>query len=371
MSLAPLSARQGGYLSGAGGPLAGRPPFSAPGNPRMAPGSAKSYAPPRTAIPTLDQIPIGPLDGGPLSVASSARPYSPNQALHSPSSTVNLGTLDDGLHKQEIARKTRDLKLGTLETDVNDVTTMLRMNEKKMNHLADTVDRLNREVEEERSARRLLEKVLLKMAEEQTLKVVEKEISKERKTREDSTKKMKEYADLIHNKVVAREREAAGERQVTRAMMQMLAKTRRAVNHLAAEVAASRGDLEERIANDIINLNARCKDLQLSINHESMRASHECDGLRNTVASDMESLRSSTYSKMEEMNVKFGDSIEAISADVTALQAALKQEASDRSGYDEHLNAKLLETTQKLKDSLTQEMSLRAEDDAKRAKVGH
>ena len=74
------------------------------------------------------------------------------------------------------------------------------------------VNRLNAEVEEERSARRLLEKVLTKMCEEQTLKVVERECGKERKARDASMKQMKEYADLIHEKVTTREREAAGER---------------------------------------------------------------------------------------------------------------------------------------------------------------
>jgi hypothetical protein len=39
----------------------------------------------------------------------------------------------------------------------------------------------------------------------------------------------------------------AGERSVTRAMLQMLGKTRRSVNSLAAEVQAAKGDLEERI----------------------------------------------------------------------------------------------------------------------------
>jgi hypothetical protein len=36
----------------------------------------------------------------------------------SPSSTVNLSQLDDGLQRQSIARKTRDLKLGTSQLAV-------------------------------------------------------------------------------------------------------------------------------------------------------------------------------------------------------------------------------------------------------------
>ena len=81
------------------------------------------------------------------------------------------------------------------------------------------VNRLNAEVEEERSARRLLEKVLTKMCEEQTLKVVERECGKERKARDASMKQMKEYADLIHEKVTTREREAAGERCANPALL--------------------------------------------------------------------------------------------------------------------------------------------------------
>ena len=61
--------------------------------------------------------------------------------------------------------------------DIDTVLSKLAAQQKKTEQLADSVNRLNQEVEEERSARRLLEKVLLKMAEEQTLKVVEHIVS--------------------------------------------------------------------------------------------------------------------------------------------------------------------------------------------------
>jgi hypothetical protein len=139
---------------------------------------------------------------------------------------------------QDIARKQRDIKLGTIETDVDEVFSKLQQQEKKTEQLSDMVNRLNQEVEEERAARRLLEKVLLKMAEEQTLKVVERECAKERSTRDSSMKKMKQYADLIHEKITTREREAAAERQVQRSMIQVLARTRRALNKLHEQVCA-------------------------------------------------------------------------------------------------------------------------------------
>ena len=91
----------------------------------------------------------------------------------------------------------------------------------------------------------LEKKVLLKMAEEQTLKVVERECAKERNARDASMKKMKQYADLIHEKITTREREAAAERQVQRSMIQVLARTRRALNKLHEQVMNNQGDLEE------------------------------------------------------------------------------------------------------------------------------
>lgn len=147
--------------------------------------------------------------------------------------------------EQDIARKQRDIKLGSLETELDVVLTKFAAQQKKTEQLADAVNRLNQEVEEERSARRLLEKVLLKMAEEQTLKVVERECAKERNARDSAMKNMKKYADLIHEKITTREREATAERQVQRSMMQVLARTRRALNKLHEQVMNNQGDLEE------------------------------------------------------------------------------------------------------------------------------
>jgi chromosome segregation ATPase len=187
--------------------------------------------------------------GGPLSIRSdrpSPRFNASNvSASELVSPTVSLATIDDTLARQDIARKQRDLKLGTLETDIDVVLSKLASQQKKTEQLADHVNRLNQEVEEERSARRLLEKVLLKMAEEQTLKVVERECAKERNARDASMKKMKQYADLIHEKITTREREAAAERQVQRSMIQVLARTRRALNKLHEQVMNNQGDLEE------------------------------------------------------------------------------------------------------------------------------
>ena len=129
--------------------------------------------------------------------------------------------------------------------DIDTVLSKLAAQQKKTEQLADSVNRLNQEVEEERSARRLLEKVLLKMAEEQTLKVVERECAKERNARNASMDKMKQYADLIHEKITTREREASAERQVQRSMIQVLARTRRALNKLHEQVMNNQGDLEE------------------------------------------------------------------------------------------------------------------------------
>ena len=129
--------------------------------------------------------------------------------------------------------------------DIDTVLSKLAAQQKKTEQLADSVNRLNQEVEEERSARRLLEKVLLKMAEEQTLKVVERECKKERNARDASMEKMKQYADLIHEKITTREREASAERQVQRSMIQVLARTRRALNKLHEQVMNNQGDLEE------------------------------------------------------------------------------------------------------------------------------
>jgi hypothetical protein len=72
-----------------------------------------------------------------------------------------------------------------------------------------------RELEEERSARRLLEKVLLKMAEEQTLKVVEQAMHKEKLARDAANKKLKDYVDLVHEKLTVRPG-ARGSRGVSR-----------------------------------------------------------------------------------------------------------------------------------------------------------
>ena len=195
---------------------------------------------------------------------------------------------------QDIARKQRDIKLGTLETDIDDVFSKLQQQQKKTEQLSDMVNRLNQEVEEERSARRLLEKVLLKMAEEQTLKVVERECAKERNARDSSMKKMKQYADLIHEKITTREREAAAERQVQRSMIQVLARTRRALNKLHEQVMNNQGDLEERIATDIAHLNTRCKELQAAVDHSSLKASHDNEGVRKEMANNIEILRVNT-----------------------------------------------------------------------------
>ena len=61
-------------------------------------------------------------------------------------------------------------------------------------------------------------------------------------------------------------------------MIEVVAKTRRQLNRLQKQVSENQGDLEERIATDIANLNRRCKELQNAVDHESLRATHECNG---------------------------------------------------------------------------------------------
>lgn len=98
--------------------------------------------------------------------------------------------------------------------DVDEVNVTLKNTLRRTDALSASVDKLTRELEEERSARRLLEKVLLKMAEEQTLKVVEQSMHKEKLARDAANKRLKDYVDMVYETVTQREREAVAERRV-------------------------------------------------------------------------------------------------------------------------------------------------------------
>ena len=50
----------------------------------------------------------------------------------------------------------------------------------------------------------------------------------------------------------------------------------------------------QRIATDIAHLNTRCKELQAAVDHSSLKASHDSEGLRKETANKIEVLRVKT-----------------------------------------------------------------------------
>ena len=76
-------------------------------------------------------------------------------------------------------------------------------------------------------------------------------------------------------------------------MIEVLAKTRRQLNRLQ-QVKENQGDLEERIASDIANLKRQCKELQNTVDHESLRAMHECNGMKNSLTADLSAFSKAT-----------------------------------------------------------------------------
>ena len=50
----------------------------------------------------------------------------------------------------------------------------------------------------------------------------------------------------------------------------------------------------QRIATDIAHLNTRCKELQAAVDHSSLKASHDTEGLRKETANKIEVLRTNT-----------------------------------------------------------------------------
>ena len=50
----------------------------------------------------------------------------------------------------------------------------------------------------------------------------------------------------------------------------------------------------QRIATDIAHLNTRCKELQATVDHSSLKASHDNEGLRKETANKIEVLRGKT-----------------------------------------------------------------------------
>ena len=126
-------------------------------------------------------------------------------------------------------------------------------------------------------------------------------------------------------------------------MMQMLARTRRSLSKLHQQVMNNQGDLEERIATDIAHLNVRCKELQAAVDHESLRASHECQGLKSSTEGGMDQLRGALGEKIEALSMAVGKKVGGLTDDVAALNDSLSQEKADRTSGDATLNTKLLE----------------------------
>lgn len=284
------------------------------------------------------------------------------------SSARGLGDLDTNLNKQASARRERDMKLTTMDADIDTVMATMRATVKQTDHLQQCVTGLTQQLEEERSARRLLEKVLLKMAEEQTLQVVEKELHKEKLARDAANKKLKDYIDLVHTKLTTREKEAGAERRVQRAMIQVIAKTRRQLNRLHRQVQNNQGDLEERISTDIAHLNRRCKELQESIDHESLRATHETTGVENKLTDELVGLAKTCTDRFDGLDQALDRKTGQLTEDVSALDEDLAREKGERAAADEHGNAKMMEQVGKLQGHLEGEMHARTEENAARHK---
>ena len=112
---------------------------------------------------------------------------------------------------------------------------------------------------------------------------------------------------------------------------------------MPAQVQNNQGDLEDRIATDIANLNKRCKELQESIDHESLRATHEATGLKNTLQGEMDSFSKKTGERFDGLDETVDRKTSQLSTDVSTLNSDLAQEAASREGGDEHSNAKLID----------------------------
>eukprot|EP01051_Picozoa_sp_SAG22_P014697 SAG22_NODE_1822_length_3511_cov_5.060082_2_plen_226_part_00 len=152
-------------------------------------------------------------------------------------------------------------------------------------------------------------------------------------------------------------------------MIEVVAKTRRQLNRLQKQVSENQGDLEERIATDIANLNRRCKELQNAVDHESLRATHECNGLKNSLTADLGAFSKATSTHFAELEDAVLRKTGQMVDDISSLQTGLAAERNDREVGEANCNAKISEQTGKLKDFLMADMNARTQENNDKHKV--
>lgn len=104
----------------------------------------------------------------------------------------------------------------------------------------------------------------------------------------------------------------------------------------------------QRIATDIAHLNTRCKELQAAVDHSSLKASHDNEGLRKETANNIEILRVNTMDTVDEINKMLTKKVAGLTDDVASLNDALSTEKADRTTSDDNLNTKLLQQCEKV-----------------------
>lgn len=84
------------------------------------------------------------------------------------------------------------------------------------------------------------------------------------------------------------------------------------------------------------------------MDHSSLKASHDNEGLRKETANNIEILRVNTMDTVDEINKMLTKKVAGLTDDVASLNDALSTEKADRTTSDDNLNTKLLQQCEKV-----------------------